>query len=103
MIKKTKIIDAFSKVKGGIDWLLEDKDVSEDKWREMRTPPEWVKDAAFEYSSGVRRSWGANHPYDKSKIFYGKTYVYKVFYKTVAQGQVRPYFYRRLKKQKEQK
>lgn len=55
--------------------------------------PDWVKRAAdkFElhYSNG--------RPYDVTKHFVGRTFVYRVFYEAAGQGQVERHYYKKKK------
>jgi len=53
--------------------------------KEKNLPP-WVKKAEqrWYHKQGVR-------PYDKTKMFYGNTFKYRIFYYMVGQGQTHPY------------
>ena len=58
-------------------------------------PPVWVKEAAEKifYRNGIR-------PYDKVKIYYGNTFVYKVWFECITQGQIKIRYFKRKKIQK---
>jgi hypothetical protein len=62
-------------------------------WKRLRKPPKWVYNASerWYHKQQIR-------PYDKIKYFNGKTYTYKVFYKAIAQGNIKPEYYRKRKR-----
>ena len=55
--------------------------------------PRWVEKAARNFEQSF-----ANKPYDATKHFKGNTYVYKVSFPMIEQGQYARIFYRKLKK-----
>ena len=59
-------------------------------WIPLIRPPKWVKNASDRWYDKQKE-----RPYDKVKYFYGKTYIYKVFYECKGQGQIKDHFYKR--------
>ncbi len=60
--------------------------------------PRWVVKAIDKYLSSRPRQ-----PYNEFKHFVGRTFIYKVYFKTVAQGYVEEYVWRKLKKKSSHK
>ncbi|MEA3413978.1 MAG: hypothetical protein U9Q99_00420 [Nanoarchaeota archaeon] len=49
----------------------------------LKTPPKWVEKKAHHYYDSKRV-----RPYDKVIYFKGKNFKYKIFFKTICQGQI---------------
>ena len=56
-------------------------------FKKIEYPPQWVIQASNKYYKSFSRKYG-HLPYNVKKHFVGKRFVYRVFYKTVAQGQI---------------
>mgnify|MGYP001560531294 CR=1 FL=1 len=59
-------------------------------WIPIRNPPKWVWKV---YNNWERKL--QTHPYDMTKHFVGKNYIYKVFCETIEQGRVELHWYRK--------
>jgi len=63
-------------------------------WSELREKdvPRWVrrKADAFYDRRGVR-------PYNKRRYYKGKTYIYKVWFEMIGQGQIKTHYYRKIR------
>jgi hypothetical protein len=80
---------------GIFDWLFN----FGNSWEEISDPPKWLEKKVIQYWDSYPKRHGCS-PYNQTKHFYGKTFVYKVYYKTVAQGQFIPVYYQKLRKHK---
>jgi hypothetical protein len=58
-------------------------------WVRIYSPPIWLKERIGELQHNL---------YDQMMIFKGKTFVYKVTGRTIAQGQVSLHYYRKFRK-----
>jgi len=67
------------------------------KWVRVSSPPNWVFEANDGYYEGYIEKYG-RRPYDVEKIYVGDSLEYKIYYKTVGQGQIGEEYYARLKK-----
>ncbi len=61
-------------------------------WTKISNPPKWVINKSNGYYEYFCKKY-RHRPYDQIKHFKGKTFVYRVYYKTVAQGQIEEVFY----------
>jgi hypothetical protein len=62
----------------------------------FKKPPKWVQKATDNYYNKC-----SIRPYDKIKHFKGRTYVYKIWFETITQGEIKIHYYRKkLKKVK---
>ncbi len=52
--------------------------------------PSWVVAAKERWESNLERS-----PYDQEKVFVGKNFFYKVYFKAVSQGHIQEFYYRK--------
>ena len=59
-------------------------------WEKIDTLPKWVRRAALRWELKL-----GHRPYDLTKHFVGKTYVYRIKYKTIEQGKVSERYYRK--------
>lgn len=65
-------------------------------WTRISHPPDWVESATREYYYNYQDKYG-QRPYDVEKVFVGDSLKYKVIYETVAQGEVSPKHYTKIK------
>jgi len=60
-------------------------------WHKIQRVPRWVHRA--------KRRWLHSlpdyAPYEMTKYFYGKNWIYKIYFKTIAQGQWKEMYYRK--------
>jgi len=63
-------------------------------WIELseKEVPKWVHKAGEKFYSKSR-----NRPYDKIKIFKGNTFIYKIWFECVGQGQIKWHYYKKKK------
>ena len=61
-------------------------------WTKINNPPKWVMNKSNGYYGYFSKKYG-HLPYDQIRHFKGKHFVYRVYYKTVAQGQIAELFY----------
>ena len=67
-------------------------------WEEVneKDVPKWVLNASYKFQIYFGKKYSHN-PYGVTKQFVGDNFVYRVFYKSVAQGQYEPIYYRKMK------
>lgn len=66
-------------------------------WIKISKPPKWVIHKANGYYDYFGKKYG-HRPYDRIKHFKGNKFIYKVYYRTVAQGQIEEIFYAKKRK-----
>lgn len=59
-------------------------------WHEVDNVPPWVHNAKRKWIKTVHHC-----PYDMTKHFKGKTFIYKIYFKTIAQGQYKEIYHRK--------
>lgn len=63
-------------------------------WLPLIKTPKWLIKKTENYIYYYEKKYGTL-PYNVVKHFNGKTFVYKVFYKTIAQGQLKTQYYKK--------
>lgn len=66
-------------------------------WVKIKKPPKWLEKKVIQYWDSHTIKYGTC-PYNQTKHFYGKIFVYKVYYETMSQGTFRPIYYRKIRK-----
>jgi len=66
------------------------------RWVQVDTLPEWVYEANDGYYEGFIDKYG-HRPYDQEKYYTGDSLKYKIYYKTIAQGEIEEQYYVRIK------
>ena len=58
--------------------------------------PKWVLNGSHDFQDKFTKKYGHN-PYDVTKHFVGITFIYRVFYKIITQGEYVPIYFRKLR------